>query len=274
MHSNPHHFGYTILLVGLFLVLSVMIYHGGYVSPDSFGPDRPQPAQMASPPSVSTFPGATRTPEIRPPALDIPTVTLAVKIPEVLTPTLSVEEMVVDFEDDYPVKESLRDAQPKEDLTPTRLVIPAIELDAPIEMVGWHLDKRDGQPINVWDAPNHFAAGWLKSSAPWGMPGNTVLDGHNNIEGKVFRYLIKLKVGDIIKLYGADKERIYRVDQILILKEAGQPLEVRQAIAQYIYPTEDERLTLVTCWPPQGNSHRLIIIALPVPLPSPLSAFP
>jgi sortase A len=96
------------------------------------------------------------------------------------------------------------------------------------------------------------------------MPGNTVLDGHNNISGEVFRTLTNIQVGDTITLYAANQERVYRVGQKLILKEIGQPLEVRQANAQYISPTSDERLTLVTCWPPTGNSHRLIIVAQPV----------
>jgi sortase A len=102
-----------------------------------------------------------------------------------------------------------------------------------------------------------------------------VLDGHHNIKGKVFKNLINVQVGDIITLYAASQERVYRVDQKLLLKEAGQPLEVRQANARYINPTADERLTLVTCWPATGNSHRLIIIARPVSLsprlPSPSS---
>jgi len=54
-----------------------------------------------------------------------------------------------------------------------------------------------------------------------------------------------------------------------------RPGQVGQANARYINPTADERLTLVTCWPATGNSHRLIIIARPVSLsprlPSPSS---
>jgi len=183
--------------------------------------------------------------------------------------------MALDIEDYGPVKEPPDDAQPEEDRTPTRLVIPAIGLDAPVEPVGWHVETRNGRPASVWDAPDHFAAGWLKSSAPFAVPGNTVLDGHHNIKGKVFKNLINVQVGDIITLYAASQERVYRVDQKLLLKEAGQPLEVRQANARYINPTADERLTLVTCWPATGNSHRLIIIARPVSLsprlPSPSS---
>jgi sortase (surface protein transpeptidase) len=64
--------------------------------------------------------------------------------------------------------------------------------------------------------------------------------------------------------YAASLVRNYRVDQKLILAEAGQPSAARQANAQYINPTTDERLTLVTCCPPTCNTHRLIIVARPV----------
>ena len=46
-----------------------------------------------------------------------------------------------------------------------------------------------------------------------------------------------------------------------------EPLDVRQANARWILPTTDERVTLITCWPYESNSHRLVVIALPVPLP-------
>ncbi len=80
---------------------------------------------------------------------------------------------------------------------PTRLVIPAIKLDAPIETVGWH--TVDG--ISQWDVPDHFAAGWLKTSATLGKAGNTAITGHHNIDGEVFRDLVKLKPGDRIIVY-------------------------------------------------------------------------
>jgi sortase A len=147
---------------------------------------------------------------------------------------------------------------------PTRIVIPAIGLDAPVEAVGWHLEERDGQIISVWDVPDYFTAGWLKSSAPFGSAGNTVVEGHHNIHGEVFRDLVNLKPGDSITLYAAELSRAYAVAQTLLLPEKDQPLEVRQENAQYIAPTPDERLTLVTCWPYTNNTHRLIIIALPV----------
>lgn len=207
--------------------------------------DGDQPVRLASP-TVSVVPSATGT-------------------PPVIASTPTVTRIAVDTSQGLITAPS-DDAQPQEDRTPTRLVIPAIGLDAPIEPEGMQVETQDGQSVNVWDAPNHFAAGWLTTSALAGVAGNTVLDGHHNIDGKVFKDLVKVQVGDTITLYTAGEEFTYRVNQKLILAEEAQPLKVRQANARYIAPTPDERLTLVTCWPPTGNSHRLIIIALPVSL--------
>ncbi len=194
-----------------------------------------------------------------------PTVSVppATSMPQALASTPTVTRMAVDTSPVLITAPSDA-AQPQEDRTPTRLVIPAIGLDAPIEPESMQVETQDGQSVNVWIAPNHFAAGWLTTSAPTGVAGNTVLDGHHNIDGKVFKDLINAQVGDTITLYAIGQERTYRVDQKLILPEEAQPLKVRQANARYIAPTLDERLTLVTCWPPTSNTHRLILIALPV----------
>ena len=147
------------------------------------------------------------------------------------------------------------------DNTPTRLVIPAIQLDAPIEAVGWH--TVDG--VSQWDVPDHFAGGWLKTSAPLGKPGNTAITGHHNIAGEVFRNLVKLKPGDRITVYSKGLPFYYEVAMRKILPERGQPEEVRRENARWIQPTEDERITLTTCWPYTSNTHRLIIVAKPLP---------
>lgn len=143
--------------------------------------------------------------------------------------------------------------------TPQRIVIPAIDLDAPVETVGWHVINGASQ----WDVPDHFAAGWLKTSARLGEVGNTVLDGHHNIAGEVFRYLVDLKVGDEIEMYTNGQVLVYKVTARKILRDRDQPYEVRVKNAQWIQPTDDERLTLVTCWPYTTNTHRLIIVAKP-----------
>ncbi len=146
---------------------------------------------------------------------------------------------------------------------PDRIVIPAIRLDAPVVVVGWHVEQIGGAPVSVWDVPNWRAAGWLKTSAPAGQKGNTVLDGHHNIAGQVFRYLVDLKPQDEVLLYAGDKVFRYRVTEKYILPDRDQPMEVRIANAKWIQPTDDERLTLVTCWPYTNNTHRVIIVARP-----------
>ena len=152
---------------------------------------------------------------------------------------------------------------------PSRLTIPAIGLDAPVETVGWSVKVQNGQQVSMWDVPNRFAAGWLKTSARAGERGNTVLDGHHNIAGEVFRDLVQLKAGDTIQLWVGSQSREYIVSLLKILPEKGQPIAVRLENAKWIQPTKDERVTLVTCWPYTNNTHRLIVVALPADAPPP-----
>jgi len=143
---------------------------------------------------------------------------------------------------------------------PTRIVIPAIKLDAPVEAVGWHVI--DG--VSQWDVPDTFTAGWLMTSAPLGRTGNTAITGHHNVAGEVFRNLVKLKPGDSVTVYANETPFYYEITARKILPERGQSAEVRLANARWIQPTTDERITLITCWPYTSNTHRLIIIAKPV----------
>ncbi len=147
---------------------------------------------------------------------------------------------------------------------PTRVVAQAIELDTQVVPMGWELVEHDGAMISEWIVPAK-AAGWHMNSALPGHQDNVVLSGHHNIEGKVFRYVEDLKPGDEVNLYVGDTEYTYWVTEKYILKEEGMPLRVRQKNAQWIMPTGDERLTLVTCWPYEwpGNSHRVIVVARP-----------
>ena len=139
---------------------------------------------------------------------------------------------------------------------PDRIVSPAIGLDAPVVPVGWTVTDEGA----VWDAAD-YAAGWHQGSAYPGHVGNTVLSGHHNIEGKVFRYLIDLEPDDEVFLYVGDTAYRYVVTEKHLFEEKGKPEAVRRANAQWIAPSDDERVTLVTCWPYTSNTHRLIIVA-------------
>jgi sortase A len=145
---------------------------------------------------------------------------------------------------------------------PERLLIPAIELDVPVEPVGWFTIQLDGALYGQWQVPD-FAVGWHRTSAGLGEKGNTVLNGHHNVYGQVFRRLEELHPGDRLTLIGRQREYTYMVEERVILTERGQPVEVRLHNADWVMPTDDERVTLITCWPYTSNTHRLVLVARP-----------
>jgi sortase A len=146
---------------------------------------------------------------------------------------------------------------------PSDLWIPALDLRAPVVAIEPREITLSGERVAQLDVPNAFAAGWNARSAPVGSPGNTVLVGHNNEYGEVFRNLDRLVVGDEIVLYTPSGERRYLATEVITLAEEWLPLADRLANAAWIAPSEDERLTLVTCWPYVSNTHRLVVVARP-----------
>jgi sortase A len=145
---------------------------------------------------------------------------------------------------------------------PTRIVAPAIGLDSPVVEAGYRLTTIGGNPAAEWVVPLNVA-GYHEGSAFPGHPGNTVISGHHNMGAEVFRYLVDLEPGDEVTLYVGDTEFHYTVTEKLIIREAGVSDEQRRRNAEWVGPTDDERVTLVTCWPYSGNSHRVIVIARP-----------
>lgn len=147
---------------------------------------------------------------------------------------------------------------------PTRIVIPSIGVDSPITEVGWSvIQNNDSTFTSVWDTAD-YAVGYHKTSGLPGAIGNCVLSGHNNIKGEVFKELSEVKEGDMIYLYAEDYEYQYKVESAFIVPEKGASEEQRRKNAQWIAPTSDERLTLVSCWPYWNNTHRVIVVAKPL----------
>jgi sortase A len=146
---------------------------------------------------------------------------------------------------------------------PDRLQIPAIDADMPVVKLGWHKATNNENAIfSEWDVAE-YAAGWHKNSALPGETGNVVLSGHNNILGSVFRELDQLRAGDDTYIWFDGERFDYVVEQVIVVPEKYASEEQRRENAKWIGEFSDERLTLVSCWPRNNNTHRIIVVARP-----------
>jgi sortase A len=144
---------------------------------------------------------------------------------------------------------------------PLHLVIPVIDLVTPVVEVEPEYVRIGDVEFQQWLSPDEYAAGWHDTSARLGEVGNTVLNGHHNINGEVFRRLVELVEGDKIMVFSDEHLFTYQITNKMVLPEMDEPLDVRVKNAQWIMPSGDERLTLITCWPYYSNTHRLVIVA-------------
>ncbi|MFN8492893.1 MAG: sortase [Caldilineaceae bacterium] len=144
---------------------------------------------------------------------------------------------------------------------PTFLRIPAIDLATAVEAMGWRrVVGVNGAAYSEWE-DIQYAAGWQKNSALPGTAGNVVLNGHNNIDGAVFRDLWKVTAGETIYVYANQKQYTYKVDSVQLRPEINVDAAERAQTAALIRQSDDHRLTLISCWPPNSNTHRVFVQA-------------
>jgi len=147
----------------------------------------------------------------------------------------------------------------------TRLAIPVIGLNTriediyPTENIAW-----GGARQFIWDPPA-YVAGHFNSSGYPGEGRNIVFIGHNNTLGEVFRYLINLNLEDEVILYTDEKTFSYKVQKKYTIPYLGAEEEGDALLQSYAAPGSSEMVTLISCWPYATNSHRVVIIAAPVP---------
>jgi sortase A len=121
---------------------------------------------------------------------------------------------------------------------PSRIVIPKLNVDAPIvNDVSWEALKK--------------GVGHLPGSAYPGERGNLYLAAHNDIYGEIFRYLNELEPGDEYFIYGGEQKFRYVVKEKRII----EPDDV-----EVMWPTTEPVATLQTCYPYLIDTHRLVII--------------
>ncbi|MCU0502613.1 MAG: sortase, partial [Anaerolineae bacterium] len=164
---------------------------------------------------------------------------------------------------------------------PVRLVIPDLNIDAKVVEMGWEVVNTATGPQSDWVIPKD-AAGHHINSATMDQPGNLVLSGHNNIDGKVFEAIsmawddaTRARVdeftdrSDILKgrkiqLYTSIGKPVnYTITDFFRLRDSGVSLAQRMQNARFLEPTDEPQLTIVTCWPPWSNTHRLVVVAKP-----------
>lgn len=157
-------------------------------------------------------------------------------------------------------------------LSPARIVIATLGLDVPVVEVAWTVTRQSEGWRSEWETADH-AAGHLRGTANPGETGNMVIAGHHNTKGEVFRPLSDvglpgnpLQQGDSIVVVTADGEEFhYQVASWNRFLEDSAPAEETRRHARYLEQTDSPTLTLVTCWPYESNTHRVVIIAHLVP---------
>ena len=122
---------------------------------------------------------------------------------------------------------------------PQRIVIPIIDVDAPV------VRGDDWESLKM-------GAGHYTGSANPGERGNCVISAHNDIYGEIFRDLPKMGIGDEILVHTQTQVYRYVVEQTRII----EPTEV-----SVMAPTSSPVLTLISCYPYGIDSHRIVVIA-------------
>lgn len=116
----------------------------------------------------------------------------------------------------------------------TRIVIPAIGLDAIVKYVPF-----DGWSWYITGLREEVA--WLGDTSWPGLGGNTALAAHVTVAGLgdgPFRWLGKLKVGDIVRVYTERAVYTYEINDQIIVEDTEMGV---------VEQTVNPRLTLITC---------------------------
>jgi sortase A len=133
---------------------------------------------------------------------------------------------------------------------PSRIVIPSIALDAKVVEVGIVVEK--GKP--VWETAA-FAVGFHRGTALPGTKGNAVMAGHISSpvskRGDVFRRLPEVRIGDRVQVYLGERRVTYEIAEIRV---------VAPTAVQVMSQTPDATLTLITCYPDNDYSRRLVVV--------------
>lgn len=187
----------------------------------------------------------------------------AIPFPTHRLPALPMTEALPDLTTIRPKLRALSIPTPTPQ-TAIRIQIPAIQVNSTIVEVD-PVQVKKSRTVTRWEWQiPAYAVGHHSASGTPGGANNIVLGGHNNTQGEVFRRLNRLEVGDEITLYTLDNEFHYQVVEKTFVPYRRDPEAGERTMQMYIGPTDDERLTLYSCYPYATNADRVLIVAEPV----------
>jgi sortase A len=142
-------------------------------------------------------------------------------------------------------------------LTPVRLVIPRIAVDARIEPRGLDPNRNLDVPADYRDVA------WYNLGPAPGQPGNAILNGHVNwwTGAAVFTRLSELRNGDRIKVVRGDGSTLtFKVTKTTVVLATAR-------VAPLFASSPTAGLTLITCsgeWDTElgSDTHRLLVSAV------------
>jgi LPXTG-site transpeptidase (sortase) family protein len=145
-------------------------------------------------------------------------------------------------------------------ITPSRLRIPTIGVDAWVGAVGLRSDGSMDVPNNLW------TSSWLATGPKPGQPGNAVIAAHRGVGSPaLFSHLENVRPGDLIYVSdAAGNEIAYSVTAVVSLDLSVS--SQREVFA----PATAQQLVLITCFGRYISSartydHRLVVVGQPLP---------
>jgi sortase A len=241
---------FAVMGLGLAILLAFSFIGYAIVYRLKVGPGMAAPSLVVEAGAVAT---ATVSPTLEPTFTPVPS-------PTPLVAALATESPSPTPEPAQPTP--VPNSRPAAESPPTRLVIPKIVVDIPVFPVGIKTVMEGGDSKVLWaDVPN--AGGFHQTSAYPGHPGNTVINGHRDIQGSVFRHLDRVEIGDEILVYVNEQVYEYTVTEKVVVPETFASPEQRVDNLRLIGNMPEERLTLITCTPVGLATHRLLVIAKP-----------
>jgi LPXTG-site transpeptidase (sortase) family protein len=111
----------------------------------------------------------------------------------------------------------------------------------------------DGYGGITYDIVPYYGVTRFAYSVPFGVPGTTMVYGHDDMYGSIFRYLALLRPGDVVQVATAHRRFTYVVGSVSTVS----PTDVGMLTEPRARPT----LALISCTPYWVDSQRVVVIA-------------